>query len=413
MGREIPKETEPEEEEDDEADGGAELRMRLQGCAPLKQPHLPHMSALNSSDGRARGRFCSGWAWTTMMTTMRTPTTTSMIGTTGKAAGWILRRTACSVRRWDHARLHLRCAARLSGRNRRPHHQTQSPLHALIRFGSIAGKVLEAAEAGDADLLASLLPTLTVGLETLGPEGDTPLHLAALYGASRVRRRAGTHLLRCCYAAPRGRCGHERASVSIHAPSACTDARPPTGHENCVDELLKAGANAGACDDAGGTPLVRWASSHRRPSPGIVLSPRCLTRSPWDSPAQHDASAGGYISIVRKLIAAAPASLNEVDSDGDTPLVRHPLSLITCAPVLPRCRRCWRRRPLIATSASPPAWPRHHAQHCAARGGHLDCVRVLLDAGADADARNFSEQTPLMLVDAGNQALRVLFGDGE
>lgn len=84
----------------------------------------------------------------------------------------------------------------------------------------------------------TLLPTLSVALDTLGPEGDAPLHLAALYGARLWPQ--------------------ERQNQRRNGRSPGTCSRPMrTGHENCVDELLKAGANAGISDEAGGTPLVR------------------------------------------------------------------------------------------------------------------------------------------------------------
>ena len=44
--------------------------------------------------------------------------------------------------------------------------------------GGVLGRVLEAAETGDEDVLAVALPALSVSVDTTGPDGDTALHLA-------------------------------------------------------------------------------------------------------------------------------------------------------------------------------------------------------------------------------------------
>ena len=51
--------------------------------------------------------------------------------------------------------------------------------------GGVLGRVLEAAETGDEDVLAVALPALSVSVDTTGPDGDTALHLASLYGHAR------------------------------------------------------------------------------------------------------------------------------------------------------------------------------------------------------------------------------------
>lgn len=56
------------------------------------------------------------------------------------------------------------------------------------------------------------------------------------------------------------------------------------------------------------------------------------------------------MGICKRLLAACPRLLNEVDGDGDTPL------------------------------------------HCAARGGHTEVVAELITLGADASLQNFSEE---------------------
>ena len=93
--------------------------------------------------------------------------------------------------------------------------------------GGALGRILEASETGDASVLAVALPTLSVSVDSTGPDGDTALHLASLYG-----------------------------------------------HTQCVQMLLGAGANVAVRDADGGTPL-------------------------------HDACAGGFETIVGKLLAAA------------------------------------------------------------------------------------------------------------
>ena len=74
--------------------------------------------------------------------------------------------------------------------------------------GGVLGRVLEAAETGDEDVLAVALPALTVSVDATGPDGDTALHLASLYG-----------------------------------------------HARCVEMLLGAGASVTVRDADGGTPL--------------------------------------------------------------------------------------------------------------------------------------------------------------
>ena len=74
--------------------------------------------------------------------------------------------------------------------------------------GGALGRILEASENGDVSVLQMALPTLSVSVDSTGPDGDTALHLAALYG-----------------------------------------------HTQCVEMLLGAGANVTVRDADGGTPL--------------------------------------------------------------------------------------------------------------------------------------------------------------
>lgn len=103
------------------------------------------------------------------------------------------------------------------------------------------GPILAAAEQGDAATMGALLDSHGLGVDTPGEDGDTVLHIGCLYGQKAV-----------------------------------------------VQEALRRGASATACDEEGSTPL-------------------------------HDASAGGYYEIATMLLAAG-AQIHVRDGDGDTPL---------------------------------------------------------------------------------------------
>lgn len=142
------------------------------------------------------------------------------------------------------------------------------------------GALFESCLAGDAAEVAAraagLAPEL---LNALGPEGDTCLHAAALYG-----------------------------------------------HEGCVEALLAAGADASVGDERHGSPL-------------------------------HDAAAGGYLAVCRRLLASRPGLVAAVDDDGETAL------------------------------------------HCAARGGWPEVVACLLEAGCDRGVVSGEGRTALQCVD--------------
>eukprot|EP00227_Mantoniella_beaufortii_P017628 CAMPEP_0197586658 /NCGR_PEP_ID=MMETSP1326-20131121/8558_1 /TAXON_ID=1155430 /ORGANISM="Genus nov. species nov., Strain RCC2288" /LENGTH=223 /DNA_ID=CAMNT_0043151307 /DNA_START=47 /DNA_END=718 /DNA_ORIENTATION=- len=110
------------------------------------------------------------------------------------------------------------------------------------------------------------------------------------------------------------------------------------GHHACVARLLSEGASPFVQDSDGGTPL-------------------------------HDATAGGYVEIVRALLAAAAAlggavlerCVNAQDGDGEVPL------------------------------------------HCAARGDHVEVVRALLAAGAAADVKSEAGLLPYQFSGEGSE----------
>jgi len=150
--------------------------------------------------------------------------------------------------------------------------------------GGVLLRLFEAAAAGDADEVAELAPACRLWLAdgVRGPDGDTALHVAALYG-----------------------------------------------HADCFAALLEAGAQPCAKDSANSTVL-------------------------------HDASAGGSLAVVQRLLELVPELVGSVDDDEETPL------------------------------------------HCAARGGHSAVVSALLAAGAPRAALNVEGQTARDLVDDGD-----------
>ena len=131
--------------------------------------------------------------------------------------------------------------------------------------GGALGRILEASETGDASVLAVALPTLSVSVDSTGPDGDTALHLAALYG-----------------------------------------------HTQCVEMLLGAGANVAVRDADGGTPLHDACAGGFEEIVGMLLaaagpagaSEVANARDGDDETPLHMAARGGYPGIVRMLLAA-------------------------------------------------------------------------------------------------------------
>ena len=127
------------------------------------------------------------------------------------------------------------------------------------------GRILEASETGDASVLAVALPTLSVSVDSTGPDGDTALHLASLYG-----------------------------------------------HTQCVEMLLGAGANVAVRDADGGTPLHDACAGGFEEIVGKLLaaagpagaSEVANARDGDDETPLHMAARGGYPGIVRMLLAA-------------------------------------------------------------------------------------------------------------
>ena len=136
--------------------------------------------------------------------------------------------------------------------------------------GGVLTRVLEACEEGeDADEIAGLLGRMSVSVDATGADGDTPLHLASLYGHAAVVR-----VLLDKGASPTVRDGD--GGTPLHDASA-------GGFDDIVEALLDAAKTRGCLSEAvnardgdGETPL-------------------------------HMAARGGHASVVERLVAAGAA----------------------------------------------------------------------------------------------------------
>lgn len=134
--------------------------------------------------------------------------------------------------------------------------------------------VLQDAELGDADHLAELLPTLQVSIDTRGPDGDSALHLACLYG-----------------------------------------------HDRCAQLLLDAGAKADVADDDDAVPLHDAAAGGylRICEMLLAAAPAALHQADaeGDMPL-HNAARGGHGDVVALLLSQG-ADPTVPNKDGRTP----------------------------------------------------------------------------------------------
>lgn len=124
--------------------------------------------------------------------------------------------------------------------------------------GGILTLVFRAAEHGDEAELQQLLPSLSVPVDTPGSDGDTALHLAALYG-----------------------------------------------HTGCAKILLDAGAKADIADEDGAVPLHDAAAGGYRDLAELLLDNAvgCVNVADGDGDTPlHNAARGGFEDVIALLL---------------------------------------------------------------------------------------------------------------
>lgn len=161
------------------------------------------------------------------------------------------------------------------------------------------------------------------------------------------------------------------------------------GNSRCVSLLLDWGADTDAEDMDGDTPLMLAACNNHIKVVKMLLKAQCLVNRVSDRrrTALHMAAWVGNEQICRLLLqAGADAAIQEMY--GDT-------ALMLAAHRSPNVAR------LLAQEAGRVAVNMKNesgdsALGCATKSGHLDCVRDLIEAGADVNSSNRHGETALM-----------------
>ena len=204
-----------------------------------------------------------------------------------------------------------------------------------------AGPIHDAAEAGKVNEVRRLLAE-GVGVNAVSETGITPLHAAAIWG-----------------------------------------------HRDVAELLLSQGADVNAKDGNGMTPLHFAANGDHRMLAELLVrkgaAVNAKARNGWTP--LHVAALWGHASVARVLLAHG-AEVNARAEDASEPL-RSSVSTSRChkdVPGLLMKKRTRFRRDTIRTVMTP--------LHAAALNGQKDLVLLLIEKGADIDAKARNGWTP-------------------
>ena len=264
---------------------------------------------------------------------------------------------------------------------------------------------LHSLEYVDTDVVEVLIDA-GADIEAKDPCGQSPLHCASEKGEIAIvkvlveagaevcaRDNYGNTCLKCaaCYGhteTVRYLVGLKEVDVNQRDCMGCTALRSTAGtvHADVVEVLIDAGADIEAKDDVGYSP-IRWACIH------------------------------GYIAVVKVLLKAG-AKVCHADNEGD----------YTCLDLAANNGRTETVRYLASlreVDVNHQGFQNRTALHIAVSNGRVNVVEVLIDAGADIEAKDVKGLTPLhyacdagkleivqMLVEAGAD-VRVADNEGE
>ncbi|KAM9770148.1 LOW QUALITY PROTEIN: uncharacterized protein ACNS7B_008111 [Menidia menidia] len=172
-----------------------------------------------------------------------------------------------------------------------------------------------------------------------------------------------------------------------------------SGHLACVRALINAGANVNAATIDGATPLFNCCASGSEGCLELLLQSgaHTHTRHAHFPPALHEACKRGNSRCVESLLA------HGADPDHHPPHLGSPL-YVSC---LHRHTDC--SRALLLRGASVNVGGGGDSPlHAAARLDSADQVAVLLDFGADVNARDGDGQRPAELTPAGGRTGQLL-----
>eukprot|EP00850_Spirogloea_muscicola_P008200 SM000043S15828 [mRNA] locus=s43:431291:439771:+ [translate_table: standard] len=294
-----------------------------------------------------------------------------------------------------------------------------SELHRLVAEGQTAAvrDLIAKARAGELD-------TSTVGslLETRNADGQTPLHVAAMRGYDDILRplleqveadvegldKDGDTPIFCAISSGSIECLQALIERGANVNGRLKDGLGPSvahvcafhGHPDCMQELVKAGADPNAVDDEGESVLHRAvAKRHTECALAILESGGCpsmATVNPKGLTPLHLCIASANITVVKQWLELA--SKDQLEAALEIPSsVGSPLCMAAALKKFrPKARELV--KVLLSAGAQPEAKDVQRGQtalHCAASSNDPLMVQVILDAGVEVDITDSLSNTPL------------------